>query len=1408
MSNHLVYATNHDGGGGTVTAAASKPAIAVDKPMSIKDRIRAMNLIAEKSLTNNNAVNVASSRSKFSIQNGPRPSNGTIACDLLTLDRNDKRDKQRKPAGLSSDPGVGNDKEAATKAINKWRSRRGDDMTKKSAVETDIDDDKDKIEWTIFDLTKGGSKRSGSSSSPLRSTSTSPSPNHDKNDAIDNSSSKVMGSRLVGLNSTTPAVETIRISSGKKSPNVLSQINNYHHQRSNSGSDFGFVMPKLKPVRRAPRTLELVNTLTSPERKLDSGHKNTEKSGPSTSESHVFDKEKNAGLIAPHSYSVNLKKVEQKSMPSREVIDNKEGKEGSLKTVATSKSNIAAVPRRETAMSINSQMQTVENKMYLKLTQHEAMAASNIKKKVGTPQRSKISDRIKAFSSAANGSSWKYQSPARNLVLPPASSGSSSIKKILSRDRPNHGEDSSCASSEKQSVDDDSISVSTPMANSTPARLGAQPPTPNSYNSEAAYTSIASSGDGAVAGSFASSEPNQSTQLQYTHVSTPGSSVQDDISTASPKHADTIVVTKPGMKNSLQSKLEYDKQRAARRLRMAKRRTKVPSVLVAAQKKAQDGGPSPKWGTGHESKDSTPQRVHSTEPVYVTANLSSLDADPTIQEQTLVGMEADGSEQVQNDISPIISKASQRKSSIPVETALESKCSLPSESTPKSRHDDSTVKIGQTKAEVMKQLINKRRRRRKASRSGTRVSIIEKKDPIDSKNLSCNKSAPDKDIPVLQDVDVNMNDKNTISESKKLSSVISIEKDQRDHNRSDKIHSTNTVDVNPNTSDSKQSPSVSNPDEAEGQVVKVLTTPVTDPDAIGTDDKLSVKERVAETDISIPTQLPNNISDASKFSLSMSPVLDTLTNQVVVPPQSGDIVCAPPLPPDIIRSTQKEEEQEKPPIQLSSISSSEKREMIQTDVLCPDLDVAPNSPSNSVSVASSLLQDYPDDEDEPEPVVDSFIDMELSPIRSQDVSKHDFDTSTSYRGSPDSYATSLSNLSEQHRTISGRIRDSTPRRANRHITNRSLERYLKSPVFAPILNKPRSTRSINAPLTIRDADHFASSEHETTDNITKSKICNLNPENKVPIHEPCQISIAKTHGDEDVYDSCSDIGISPTSSVTSSAVSAMASRANKILSERRSKSKKKIESESTVQESHAVDLARKIMKDSHRGNCDVSADSSSKHVSSADRVHEEKGRDFKHETIASTDKSKTGTTGDSQAASRFKSETTSCVSTDEYKSHDYTSSDLDMDVDQIDSSLDHEEYEKSKAQAHFTCFSMACCNQNVDISDSLNFSTMSAVRISQETADDVPFDEETGAIEVEYISNENIAAVSRVNNTNSSILMHVNSAMENKKGAYFTSMPNESLTGKDRQILNYVSESSEDMSDDMVYPTQLSSKCF
>jgi hypothetical protein len=523
--------------------------------------------------------------------------------------------------------------------------------------------------------------------------------------------------------------------------------------------------------------------------------------------------------------------------------------------------------------------------------------------------------------------------------------------------------------------------------------------------------------------------------------------------------------------------------------------------------------------------------------------------------------------------------------------------------------------------------------------------------------------------------------------------------------------------------------------------------------------------------------------------------------------QSCDVVCVPPLPPEIVRSTQKEEKQETPPIQMKTISPVDKGEISQTSVSCPEDDTAPNSPSNSVSVASSLLQDYPDDEDEPEPVVDSFIDMELSPIRSHDVSKHEFDTSTSYRGSPDSHATTLSNLTEQHQAISRYIRDSTPRRANRHITNRSIERYLKSPALAPNINNARSMMSLNGSLIARDSDQFASSEHETTDNITISKISTSNLENKPPIHESSQIS--QCRGDDYVYDSCSDVGISPTSSATSSAVSAMASRANKLLSERRSKSKKRTESGSSVQERHAVDLARKIMNDAHRGSYDVSVDSESKKPSSADRANDEKGSGVKRKTIASADTSKSETTQDSYAVSRCRSETTrdsSCVSKYEYKSYDYTSSDLDMDVDQIDSSLDHEEYMKSNA--HFTCFSMACCNQNVDISDSLNFSAMSAVRISQETADDVPFDEETGAIEVEYISNENIATVSKVNDANSSILMHVSSALMENKGASITPLPNVSLSGKDRQLLNYVSESSEDISDDMVYPTEISSKYF
>jgi len=384
-----LYAINHDGG--SATAANATEIASVNKPMSIKDRIRAMNLIAEKSFSNSSSSSnnnnsssvgsVTSSRSKFSNHISPRQSNQGIAFDLVTLDhRNDERERQRKPTGLSSDPGVGNDKEAATKAINKWRIRRGEDMTKRSVGETnnDIDDDRDKIEWTIFDLTKGSTCRRITGSSP------SPVPSLDNHDAIDNKSSKVTGSKsgVPSLNSMTPTPPVENIQSGKKSPTIIPQINSFHRRSKSTGSDFGFVMPKLKPVRRAPRTLELINKLTISEPKVDSRHNIHTEKNSQYSENTIFDEEKKD--CAP---SHNWKKVEHKSIP-RDVNRHIRGNIGSLKqTVMSHHGTIGmnSIPG-ENSTSTKSEMETVDHNFHVKVIQNDA--ATNMKKKVGTPQRS------------------------------------------------------------------------------------------------------------------------------------------------------------------------------------------------------------------------------------------------------------------------------------------------------------------------------------------------------------------------------------------------------------------------------------------------------------------------------------------------------------------------------------------------------------------------------------------------------------------------------------------------------------------------------------------------------------------------------------------------------------------------------------------------------------------------------------------------------------------------------------------------------------------------------------------------------------------------------------------------------------------------------------------------------------
>ena len=94
------------------------------KPMSIKDRIRAMNLVAER--TSGKPSGISSSQL-----------DGT-ACDLSTLRR---KGNTGKPHGLSSDPGVGNDEEIAAAAITTWRRRRGEEKKMDNATELNDSED-------------------------------------------------------------------------------------------------------------------------------------------------------------------------------------------------------------------------------------------------------------------------------------------------------------------------------------------------------------------------------------------------------------------------------------------------------------------------------------------------------------------------------------------------------------------------------------------------------------------------------------------------------------------------------------------------------------------------------------------------------------------------------------------------------------------------------------------------------------------------------------------------------------------------------------------------------------------------------------------------------------------------------------------------------------------------------------------------------------------------------------------------------------------------------------------------------------------------------------------------------------------------------------------------------------------
>jgi hypothetical protein len=1400
------------------TQSSSENMLNVDmigKPMSIKDRIRAMNLVAER--TSAKQVGGSSSLRAKAVDSSSLPVDGKsnaafdgTACDVATLRKKETHEiGVETPHGLNSDPGVGSEDNTSADAITTWRRRRGEEKKVENvADQIDYEDDANyKVEqWTISDLTKGS--RQSPSSLPSSRVDNGKHAITLKHGVEQVDQAMEVSTTSTKVNSAPASFEKLKNSQkilrsvGPPSPKPAHSLVSIAHQ-----NDCGFLMPKLKPVRRAPHTLALVAAITSPQRIPGNGeicddtnasasttksvnkHLYPPKQGPvgkmkSLSPSHrtigtagsviLKESERNAITTIDSPKSGDRRTDVSKSPTRTEII-----KDTHLRTVESSfhrpaKGNSVAMSSKTAKPLANMHLKTVERNSVYSPQRNDPGPP---KKKFDTPTRSKISERIKAFSSAANsGTAWKQKSPVRYPIAPRANLHSSSMKRGSNKIFQQQGEESSCTSSERQSNDDDSISVSTPMANGTPARLGAHPPTPNSYNSEAAYTSVASSGDGAVAGSIESSQQGKSDQMHYSNVSTPGSSVHEDSSAISPRE-EKMIVAKPALKITLQSKLEYDKQRAARRSRIIRRQMKVPSVLVAAQKKAQDQDSKPLWGAKRAAIDITPTRQS---PKKVVKASDALDGDPTIIMVHVHDIEniAEVKPYTKNIVKEAIIDSINPSSSVDeIDSAQAVGGIIVSKNQSKSQ--DRAVGNKSMKANVMKQLI-KRRRRRKEYHAGKRDHSKEKNSLTEKKDES-----------------------NAATGNNVAANDITKSPDSYQNKKGSLTHTDNAA---------------STPGKA----------------AVNSDE---------------PTHLIEKKGPASTGS----------------PASILDIDQGPPLPPEIIRSTSSSKEHPTPAPSIEDTVDISFTPEATNDI--PE-ENATASPSDSVSVASSVLFDeYPDDDDEPEPVVDSddepepdvgsFIDMDLSPIKSNDISKHIFDTSTSYRGSPESVnKPSLGTPTQSPTRRPGHIRDlivsnSTPKRANRHVSLRNVGEMLYSPKGTPLESSARMGTISPVRRAGSDISEEPFDQQRKSFNAFRDK-----PQMKD------SISLFRNHCSDAYSDVSSGFRSASTASATSSSHSTISSRANKLLAERRAKSKKKPEPDICIDRSHATDLARKIMsgtpsteqessyieksrkllrqepiegimstnnRTTRANNMDLSGDDSNDRYAVELVDQGADGRTSCETGVVDSDnRNDPRITIEHSQGSVFDSDTGENIKQDEFQFKDTVGSSAVSDVDTTngetldDSALSDlnmdvsnlygtKLYDSLETEAPLSrdarCIYPVVCNSQRNIdgtsswlqmdmlsevsrsfclgslpeSEGLDVSTVSAVRISQQVDEDVPFDEEiSGAIEVEYIPNENIS-----NETANcdDILMHVNS--------------NVSIMSKENAP-NYISASSCDTTDDSI----------
>jgi len=1240
----------------------------IERPMmSIKDRIRAMNMAARNGKPvggNSTSAGPGPGPGSISGPTGPQDQANAVSENLCVEDLSAVNASTSRQHGLSSDPGVGNANDAnpdvaAAKAITQWRRRRinssGIDDKKpvvvemgkvqereKKSIQQSSDSESESGDWTMSDLTKGIPKRALSEGKRLpekevfKKKSGMIPQQHLNSDSSDmegggGSASAIKipkGARVSGTNMNNS--NTSRRSSPIETPPTTSSSSSPSYNQG----EVGFVMPKLKPVRRAPHTLSLVSDITSargPMIQMGSSQKCTSLEPPK----------------APNSNHIKTLEL-----------------------------------------------------------QHNVNIMENKHSKKSTRQRSKISDRIKAFTSAANGTggnmprvnpntnmntssdvrSWKQKSksPARYPVpVAPSTNGSTILnpnhnavygntRRNLSRVgnglvNPNgstisagssheEGGTRSCDSSERQSNQDDdscNISVSTPLASSlaigTPARLGAQPPTPNSYNSEAAYTSVASSGDGAVAGSVGSSGiPHP---VQYSFVETPTSSIVEcdnsngtapslHHSTPTPKQPNVTIaakpVAKPKIKNTLQSKLENDKQKAARKAKLARngrKQMKVPGVLVAAQKRAQLQDQTNPWNNKRQDKsreqlkiDEPEQReveqlkdvdYSETSQINTSGSSSFLDDDPTLRDSSTEAVagcfpEESKSKNVNNKKSrkEMESIKEQEEQVQRSHSRHNSEDRIPLKPSPR----DTPTSDNESSKELTFQCI--------VGEEDKAAVIKKSKDRPSSKGRPSSNSRP-------SSRDRRTRDRETMKESMKSSIRVSIKASDNESSKDFKFQCANEVEkmavisksrdrpsskgrpssrdrrtrdreamkesIKENKSrqqkarqsrhrlqraecrasealqakqsqDSTQNPSGSRPFDTSGSKSQMKANVVKQLMKRRRRRKeyhASLKEEASRTQAKDETNtLPEIIFETKKKdATAMAPTKQSKQKMLDFGTLQTDTSLS--LPPNIVRSTTKSGKQLAKPKQVEETKIS--------------------SPASTNSVPSATVMDQFNEDNEPEPVVDDFIDMELSPIRANDISNHDYDPSTSYRASP----SNQSSIQFRDRLDS----QTTPKRANRNISIRTYtdmsfsSHIVDSNVYTTAASDVNSAVSraysapLEIPLTTRINIEASSDVGATRPRFTMSNLKNGRSFAQKLTCVESHLTLKSTH-----YDTLSDVSsefraTSSISGASSTASSSLASRANKVLLKRRGK-QKKTNSDTGVSTdiAHATNLARMIMR--------------------------------------------------------------------------------------------------------------------------------------------------------------------------------------------------------------------------------------